>query len=105
MLQRPISHDSQLFRMFDVLLCVLVLPYLIPLFLVVAVAIKLTSPGPVFFRAKRVGQHGQLFTIYKFRSMYDGADRKGPGITGHSDPRITAVGRFMRRYKFDELPQ
>jgi lipopolysaccharide/colanic/teichoic acid biosynthesis glycosyltransferase len=78
---------------------------LAPLFAVIGVAIKLTSPGPVFYKAERVGQGGQLFTLYKFRSMVQDADRRGPGITCQDDPRITPLGRLLRRAKLDELPQ
>ncbi|MFZ1405869.1 MAG: sugar transferase [Anaerolineae bacterium] len=76
-----------------------------PLFCWIALWIKLTSPGPVFYRAVRVGQDGRPFRLYKFRSMIVGTDRQGPGITATGDPRITRVGRFLRRAKLDELPQ
>lgn len=76
-----------------------------PLFLLVALAIRLDTPGPVFFRARRIGQGGAPFSLYKFRSMVSGADKRGPGITATGDPRITRVGRFLRRTKIDELPQ
>jgi lipopolysaccharide/colanic/teichoic acid biosynthesis glycosyltransferase len=76
-----------------------------PLLLAIALAIKLGSPGPVFFRQDRVGQLGKPFKILKFRSMCDGADRMGPGITVSHDSRVTPVGRILRKLKFDELPQ
>ena len=76
-----------------------------PLFCWIALWIKLTSPGPVFYRAMRVGQDGRSFRLYKFRSMIVGTDRQGPCITATGDPRITRVGRFLRRAKLDELPQ
>jgi lipopolysaccharide/colanic/teichoic acid biosynthesis glycosyltransferase len=76
-----------------------------PLFLLIALAIKLTSPGPVFYRSMRVGRNGAPFRIYKFRSMVSDADKRGPGITAAGDPRITPVGRLLRRTKLDELPQ
>lgn len=76
-----------------------------PLFLLLGVWIKLDSPGPVFYRATRVGKNGQLFRLYKFRSMVAGADRRGPGITASGDTRVTTAGRFLRRSKLDELPQ
>lgn len=78
---------------------------LAPIFLIIGLVIKLTSAGPVFHRAERVGQGGRLFRLYKFRSMYLEADRLGPGITVRDDPRITPIGRFLRRTKLDELPQ
>ncbi len=76
-----------------------------PLFCLIALWIKLTSPGPVFYRARRVGKHGVLFSLYKFRSMVVNADRRGPGITAAGDARITPAGRFLRRARLDELPQ
>ena len=76
-----------------------------PLFLLLAVWIKRDSPGPVFYRATRVGKDGKLFRLYKFRSMVAGADRQGPGITASGDARVTRAGRFLRRTKLDELPQ
>jgi lipopolysaccharide/colanic/teichoic acid biosynthesis glycosyltransferase len=69
----------------------------------VAVAIKLDSQGPVFYRGERVGLHGRPFRIFKFRSMR--VNRGGPDTTSIRDDRVTAVGRFIRRYKIDELPQ
>ncbi len=76
-----------------------------PLFLVVAVVIKLTSPGRVFHQALRVGQGGRLFRLYKFRTMVVDAEHLGPPLTGKDDQRVTSVGRFLRQSKIDELPQ
>ena len=81
------------------------LTILSPLFLFVAIAIELDSPGPVFYRARRVGKDGRLFRLYKFRSMVSDADKRGPAITATGDNRITRVGRFLRHTKIDELPQ
>lgn len=92
-------------RLFDILVAGSGLLLLSPLFVLVAVGIKLNSPGPVFYRAQRVGKDGDLFRLFKFRSMVSGADRNGPGITVSGDARITSVGRFLRRTKIDELPQ
>ncbi|MBO9308766.1 MAG: sugar transferase [Chloroflexi bacterium] len=92
-------------RLFDVLVSATALVLLLPLFLGVAIAIKLSSPGPVFYRAVRVGRHGVPFKLYKFRSMVVDADKIGAGITTAHDPRITPIGRFLRRTKLDELPQ
>ena len=76
-----------------------------PVLLLVAIAVKCSSPGPVFHRAQRVGKDRRLFTLYKFRSMVLDAAERGPGITGRDDPRITRVGRILRRTKLDEWPQ
>ena len=107
-------------RAFDWVLSSVALLLLWPVLLVVALAVRLDSPGPVLFRQQRVGLHGQLFWIHKFRSMrweapagpqVDGAAQRtttsaaGPQVTAASDARITRVGRFLRRSKLDELPQ
>ncbi|MHB9027052.1 MAG: sugar transferase [Armatimonadota bacterium] len=101
----PQGRESALMRILDIFASVLGLIILSPLFLVAAVLIKRASPGPVFFRASRVGRRGRLFTMYKFRSMRVD-DGSGPRITaGEEDLRITPVGALLRRYKIDELPQ
>ncbi|CAG0959048.1 O-antigen biosynthesis protein WbqP [Planctomycetaceae bacterium] len=92
-------------RIFDVTTAVLGLLVLAPVFVIIGIWIKVTSPGPVFYRARRVGVHGALFRLYKFRSMAVAADRSGAAITAGDDPRITRIGRFLRRTKLDELPQ
>ncbi|MBM4467608.1 MAG: sugar transferase [Chloroflexi bacterium] len=73
--------------------------------LLIALLIKLDSPGPVFYRGWRVGKDGKLFQIHKFRTMVADAPRRGPVITQGDDPRITGVGRFLRKLKIDEMPQ
>ncbi len=90
-------------RLFDVVVASLLLLLLWPLLLGLALWIKLDSPGPVFFRQQRVGRHGVLFHIHKFRSMVVNAP--GLQITVGEDPRITRAGRFLRRARLDELPQ
>jgi lipopolysaccharide/colanic/teichoic acid biosynthesis glycosyltransferase len=92
-------------RVLDVSLSLVGLVLLSPLLLVVALLIKCTSPGPVFYRARRVGQDGRLFDVFKFRTMIADADRRGPRVTATGDDRVTRVGRFLRRTKIDELPQ
>jgi FlaA1/EpsC-like NDP-sugar epimerase/lipopolysaccharide/colanic/teichoic acid biosynthesis glycosyltransferase len=92
-------------RVVDIIGSTLGLIFLTPLFLVVAGLIKLTSPGPVFYRALRTGKDGQPFHLYKFRSMQVNADKQGPKVTAADDPRITPLGRLLRRTKLDELPQ
>jgi len=78
---------------------------LLPVFILLAVLIKLDSPGPVFFRQKRAGRNGKLFEIFKFRTMVQGAYLMGSRLTVKRDPRITRLGRFLRWSKLDELPQ
>jgi lipopolysaccharide/colanic/teichoic acid biosynthesis glycosyltransferase len=92
-------------RTIDLVAAALGLIALAPVFLVIAAMIKLTSPGPVFHRAERVGKGGALFILFKFRSMRSGAAAAGPGITRSGDDRITPVGQWLRRSKIDELPQ
>ena len=103
-------------RLFDILSSGLALIVLSPLFVIVGLIIKLTSPGPVFYRAKRVGRYGKPFTLYKFRTMVvDAEERKaeltqyneadGPIFKMRNDPRLTRLGGFLRRTSLDELPQ
>lgn len=92
-------------RIFDILFTVPGIIFLLPIFLFIALWIKLDSPGPVFFRQIRVGRFGKLFLIYKFRTMNVGAQSQGKQITVGNDPRITRSGIFLRKYKLDELPQ
>jgi lipopolysaccharide/colanic/teichoic acid biosynthesis glycosyltransferase len=93
-------------RLFDCLLAALGLLLLAPLLLGVALWIKLDSRGPVFFRQVRVGQHGRVFQIHKFRSMRTlAADEPGLSLTVGDDARITRAGRWLRRTRLDELPQ
>jgi lipopolysaccharide/colanic/teichoic acid biosynthesis glycosyltransferase len=92
-------------RLFDIGISLLGLVLLAPLLGILALWIKLDSPGPVFFRGARVGRGGRLFRIYKFRTMIADAAQRGPGITAAQDPRVTQAGRFLRRFKLDELPQ
>lgn len=92
-------------RLFDLAFSTFFLFTLFPLFLFIAILIKLDSPGPVFYGVVRVGKDGEPFRLYKFRSMVAGAASKGPGITHQGDPRVTRVGYWLRRFKLDELPQ
>lgn len=92
-------------RGFDVAASGIGLIVLSPILAVIACAVRLNSRGPVFYRARRVGQHGKEFRLYKFRSMVADADQRGSRITRAEDNRITSVGRFLRRAKLDELPQ
>lgn len=93
-------------RFFDVLLSLLALVVLSPVFLFVAIAIKLESAGPVIFKQTRLGRFGKPFEIYKFRSMCVGAEQQGSGqYSFKNDPRVTKVGRMIRATSIDELPQ
>src|SRR5947209_3213347 len=90
-------------RLFDFAIALFALLFLSPLFLLVAIGVKLTSHGPVFFRARRVGRNRKPFVLYKFRSMLDSSS--GPTLTVRGDRRVTLFGRLLRRTKIDELPQ
>lgn len=91
-------------RAFDIIVSFLVILIAIPLWAVAAVAIKLDSTGPVFYRGRRIGKDGKRFVLYKFRTMVADAHR-GAAITLGNDPRITRVGRLLRWLKIDEMPQ
>lgn len=91
-------------RVLDVCGATLALLASLPLFLALAVAIKLDSRGPVFFSHIRTGRDGRIFRLYKFRSMFLGSE-SGPAITGKADPRTTRIGRLIRPLRIDELPQ
>lgn len=92
-------------RGFDLVVALLAIACLSPLFALIALWIKLDSRGPVFFRQVRVGRSGHHFRIFKFRTMVADADQRGAQLTVGADQRITRSGRFLRGYKFDELPQ
>lgn len=92
-------------RLLDFLVSVIGLVVLAPLFVLIAVWVKIDSAGPVLHRAQRVGKGGKLFRVYKFRSMQAGAASAGPGITRQDDPRVTRTGRWLRKTKLDEFPQ
>jgi lipopolysaccharide/colanic/teichoic acid biosynthesis glycosyltransferase len=89
----------------DLTLSLLSLVVVLPVLIVLCLAIALTSPGWPLYRQWRSGLHGRPFRILKLRTMVAGADRLGPGLTEDGDPRITRVGRFVRRWSLDELPQ
>jgi lipopolysaccharide/colanic/teichoic acid biosynthesis glycosyltransferase len=92
-------------RLFDILAAVAGLLLLSPVLLTVAVAVRLGSAGPVFFRQERIGRGGRPFHIFKFRTMVQDAAKMGGPITFGDDPRITPIGRWLRRTKLDETPQ
>ena len=102
-------YKSQIKRLLDILLAILLLPLVLLATLIVAPFIYLEDRGPVFYNAKRIGQNGRAFTMFKFRTMYvDSPDIRlpdGSTYNGENDPRVTRVGRFLRKTSVDELPQ
>jgi lipopolysaccharide/colanic/teichoic acid biosynthesis glycosyltransferase len=92
-------------RCYDLFFASVGLLALSPLFLLIALGVKWSDGGPVFYRQQRVGRHGRLFWIWKFRTMVVDADQRGLAITRDGDPRITPLGRVLRKTKLDELPQ
>ena len=92
-------------RIFDVVISLLAMMLLSPVYLVTAIIVKCTSPGPVFYAQERIGYHGKPFKMHKFRSMYVDAEETGPALSKDNDPRITPFGRFMRKVRLDEIPQ
>ena len=92
-------------RLLDIIFALITVMLTAPLFLALVIGIKLTSPGPAFYRGLRVGKNGQKFKIFKFRTMVINADKIGGPSTSDDDPRITKVGNFIRKYKLDELAQ
>ncbi|MBQ7984206.1 MAG: sugar transferase [Bacteroidales bacterium] len=98
--------EFSLKRIFDVVVSLVSMTLLIPVYIAVAVIIKSTSKGPVFYAQQRIGKNGKPFMMYKFRSMYTDAEKDGPMLSnGDDDPRITPFGRFMRKVRLDETPQ
>lgn len=101
------KHEKELYlkRAFDLVAASILLILFAPVMLVVAVWIKLDSPGPVFFRQTRITQYGKEFSIFKFRTMVNNADKMGSAVTIGGDSRITNVGNIIRKYRIDEFPQ
>lgn len=100
----PSSFYERIKRMIDLIAVIICLPLFSPLLLIVGVFIKIESSGPIFFFQKRMGFRGKPFTMFKFRTMY--VNTKGKEFTqGEDDPRITKIGKFIRKYRIDELPQ
>ena len=100
------SFNKCLKRIFDIVVCSIALICLSPVWLIVAIAIKCDSKGPVLFAQDRRTKNGRIFKMYKFRSMVIGAENMGAGLFNYeNDPRVTRVGRFLRNSSLDELPQ
>jgi exopolysaccharide biosynthesis polyprenyl glycosylphosphotransferase len=108
-LRTPVESRQGLYptvkRMVDIGLTAVTAPIWVPLALLVAAAVKVSSGGPVIFRQPRVGQGGRVFTINKFRTMATDAEQNGPQMAVEDDSRITPIGRHLRKYRLDELPQ
>ncbi|GGB01628.1 MULTISPECIES: sugar transferase [Mucilaginibacter] len=92
-------------RLFDIVISLIALIMLLPLFILIAIAIKINSRGSAFYKQTRVGKDGNEFELFKFRTMYINSDRAGLLTIGSKDYRITSVGYWLRKYKLDELPQ
>jgi len=92
-------------RFLDVVLSLFAMILLLPVYLILAIGVKASSPGPVFFLQERIGLNGRTFKIIKFRTMYVDAEKMGPQLSSANDPRITSLGRFMRKSRLDEFPQ
>src|SRR5438132_3774427 len=92
-------------RIIDLILATFGVILLLPVLAAVAVLIRIDSRGPIFYRGVRIGRYGNPFRIFKFRTMVKDAEKLGGASTPEDDPRVTRVGRFLRRYKLDELPQ
>jgi lipopolysaccharide/colanic/teichoic acid biosynthesis glycosyltransferase len=92
-------------RIFDVVVAILTFIILAPIFIILSLAIKIDSKGPVMFRQTRVTQYGKKFKIFKFRTMVNNADKIGAQVTTKNDVRVTRVGRFLRKLRLDEIPQ
>ena len=92
-------------RLIDILVSVISIVVLLPLYIVLAILVKMSSPGPIFFLQERVGRNGEIFNIVKFRTMYINSEKNGPQLSSSNDPRITKIGRFMRKSRLDEFPQ
>lgn len=92
-------------RIMDVLISLIAMLLLSPVYLVTAILVKCSSPGPIFYAQVRVGKNGKPFKMHKFRSMYEDAEKEGPKLSSDNDPRITPFGSFMRKVRLDEIPQ
>nr|MBC8313900.1 exopolysaccharide biosynthesis polyprenyl glycosylphosphotransferase [Bacteroidota bacterium] len=92
-------------RIFDIVVSLICLVILSPIMLITAIAIKTTSDGSILFSQERVGIKGRRFIMYKFRTMCKNAEENGPQLSSETDPRITRVGRFLRKVRIDEIPQ
>lgn len=92
-------------RLFDILASLILLIILSPLFIIFYIMIKLDSKGPIMFKQNRVTENGRIFKIFKFRTMVENADKNGSQVTVENDNRVTKIGKFLRKFRLDEIPQ
>jgi len=92
-------------RLFDIIFSFSGLILVSPILLIISILIKIDSKGPVFYRGVRIGKDGKQFRIFKFRTMIENAEKLGPSSTPDDDPRLTKIGKFLKKYQLDELPQ
>ena len=99
------SFEFNLKRIIDIVFSIIAILLLLPLYIFLAIGVKLSSPGPIIYKQERIGRYGKPFNIYKFRSMYIDAEKHGPSLSSKNDPRVTPFGKFMRKMRLDETPQ
>ncbi len=99
------TWEQSVKRIFDIVISLFVLSVFSWVYVIIAIAVKSTSKGPVFYSHERIGWHGKPFFIHKFRSMYMDSEKHGPALSSKLDPRITPLGRFLRKVRLDEIPQ
>jgi len=99
------AWQQSLKRIIDILVSLFAIILLLPFYVIAAIGVKLSSPGPILFGQERVGRRGKPFKMYKFRSMYADAEKFGPQLSSDDDPRITRFGKFLRKVRLDEIPQ
>jgi len=99
------TWEQSLKRIMDIVVSLMALTLFSWVYIFVAIAVKLTSKGPIFYSHERIGWHGKPFFIHKFRSMSVDAEKSGPALSSKLDPRITPLGRFLRKVRLDEIPQ
>lgn len=103
---RPMTYSLEnTKRIIDILFSLIAIILLLPVYIITAILVKLTSKGSFFYRQERIGRYGKPFKIIKFRSMYSDAEKNGPALSSDNDPRVTPFGRFMRKTRLDEIPQ
>lgn len=101
----PFNSQQNIKRIIDILLAIVAATLLLPLIIIISLLVKFSSRGTIFFVQERVGMHGKTFMIWKFRSMYTTAEETGPQLSSGLDKRVTPLGKIIRRWRLDELPQ